>query len=312
MTSSRTVVIVNPHAGNGSTRSKWPAIRALVKDRLGSFKPYMTRGVGDAEQIAKNAVATGAELIVCVGGDGTLNEVINGVMSHEESVRSGLVIGVVPNGTGCDFIKTVPIPTDIEQAIDLIAARPIRRIDLGNLVLQDFHGHNPSRFFHNVASFGIGGEVAYRVNKTPKTFGPFISFLWSTLICIFQYGKKKIRFKVDNGVEQEFNVWNVAVANGQFHGGGMWIAPDASVNDGLFHVTVIGDLTLPEVFSNLPKLYNGKINDVDKVISLTGKTIEALPFHRILLEVDGEQPGMLPAVINMVPGALKIISTTRE
>ena len=117
---------------------------------------------------------------------------------------------------------------------------------------------------------------------------------------------------MDDGIEKEFNVWNVAVANGQFHGGGMWIAPNASVDDGLFHVTVIGDLTLSEVFSSLPKLYNGKINDIDKVITLTGKTIVALPYHRILLEVDGEQPGMLPATINMVPGALKIISTAKE
>lgn len=312
MTSSRTAIIVNPHAGNGSTRLKWPTIQALAKDRLGNFRSYMTRGVGDAEQMTKDAVVTGVELVVCVGGDGTLNEVINGVMSQKESVRSGLVIGVVPNGTGCDFIKTVSIPSDIKHAIDLIAARPVRSIDLGNLVFQDFYGSKPSRYFHNVASFGIGGEVAHRVNNTTKMFGPFVSFLWSTLICILQYGKKKIRFKVDDGIEQEFNVWNVAVANGQFHGGGMWIAPNASVDDGLFHVTVIGDLTLSEVFSNLPKLYNGKINDIDKVITLTGKKIVALPYHRILLEVDGEQPGMLPATINMVPGALKIISTTIE
>jgi len=312
MTSSRIAFIVNPHSGNGSTRSKWPVIQALAKDRLGSFRCYMTQGVGDAKQIARNAIVNGAELVVCVGGDGTLNEVINGIMSHEESVRSGLVVGVVPNGTGCDFIKTVSIPTDIHQAIDLIAARSIRSIDLGNLVFQDFNGRNSSRYFHNVASFGLGGEVAHRVNKTTKPFGPFISFLWSTLICIFQYGKKKIRFKVDDGIEQEFNVWNVAVANGQFHGAGMWIAPNASVDDGLFHITVIGDLTLPEVFSSLPKLYNGKVNDIDKVISLTGKKIEALTYHRALLEVDGEQPGMLPTVINVVPGALKIISKTKE
>ncbi len=309
MTSSRIAFIINPHAGNDSTGSKWPVIRTLAKDRLGSFRSYITKDVGDAEKLAKNAVAKGARLVVCVGGDGTLNEVINGIMSHEESVRSDLMLGFVPNGTGCDFIKTVSIPTDMEQAIDLIAARPIREIDLGRLFFLDLYGRERSRYFHNIASFGIGGEVAHRVNRTTKALGPFISFLWATLITILQYGKKRIHFKVDKSFEQEFNVWNVAIANGQFHGGGMWVAPGASVDDGLFHVTVIGDLTLSEVFFNLPKLYNGKINDIDKVISLTGEKIEALPYQPILLEVDGEQPGRLPIVISMVSGALKVIST---
>jgi len=103
-------------------------------------------------------------------------------------------------------------------------------------------------------------------------------------------------------------IWNVVAANGQYHGGGMWVAPDASVCDGLLHVTIIGDLTIPEVFLNLSKLYNGRIYDIDKVIPLTGKKVAAISDDRVLLEVDGEQPGMLPMVVKIAPGALNIIA----
>jgi len=300
--------IVNPHAGDGSTGLKWPAIKARARNRLGSFESYITTGAGEAKQLTAKAITNGARLVVCVGGDGTLNEVVNGFMEQGESGRSGLTLGFVPGGTGCDFIKTVSIPKDIEQAIDLIAVGTVRSIDLGRLLFKDHDGRDCCRYFHNITSFGLGGEVDQRVNKTTKAFGPFISFIWATLISILLYGKKQIRFKVDQGLEQEFIIWNVAVANGQYHGGGMRVAPDASVDDGLFDITVVGDMSLPEVFLNLPKLYNGKIKDIDKVITLTGKKIEALSDQRVLLDVDGEQPGMLPVVIDIVPGALKIIT----
>lgn len=304
---SRIAFIVNPHAGNGSTGSKWPMIEALARDRLGPFETYMTRGPGDAVLRVKNALAQKVRLLVCVGGDGTLNEVVNGMMMHEASVRSDLALGFIPNGTGCDFVRTVSIPQDLEQAIDLIAAGTVRSIDLGVLFFRDDQGHERRRYFHNITSFGLGGDVAQRVNRTTKALGPFVSFMWATLVSIFSCGKKKIRLRVDEGFERELRVWNVAVANGQYHGGGMWVAPGASVCDGILNVTVIGDLTIPEIFLNLPKLYNGKINDIEKVTTLAGEKVKASSNEQVLLDVDGEQPGMLPIDIGIVPDGLNII-----
>jgi diacylglycerol kinase (ATP) len=308
MAFSKIAFIVNPHAGNGSTGSNWSHIEAIARDRLGHFQTYMTQHPGDAVRFAEDAVAKDTGLLVCVGGDGTLNEVINGIMMHEESKRSSTMLGFVPNGTGCDFARTLPIPQNIEHAINAIAGGDARAIDLGRLSFRDHCGHECRRYFHNITSFGLGGDVAQRVNRTTKAFGPFISFMWATLISIFLYGKKRIRIKIDNGFEQEFTVWNVAVANGRYHGGGMWVAPDALIDDGLLNVTVMGDLTLPEVFLNLPNLYNGRIYDIDKVALFTGKKIEALSDQKVLLDVDGEQPGMMPIVIHVVPAALKIIT----
>jgi len=304
----KTAFIINPHAGNGSSRSTWSFVEAFAKDRLGPFEAYMTKGPGDGVIFAKNAVAEKTKRLVCVGGDGTLNEVINGIMMNEESVRSELMLGFIPNGTGCDFIRTVSIPQDIEQSMDLIASGHTRSIDLGVLLLKNHKGRDHRRYFHNIASFGLGGEVAQRVNQMTKALGPFISFMWATLISVFLYGTKRIRIFIDGKSEKVISAWNVVVANGQYHGGGMWVAPNASVCDGLFHVTIIGDLTIPEVFLNLSKLYNGRIYDIDKVITRTCQKMAAISDERVLLEADGEQPGMLPVVVKISPGALDVIA----
>jgi diacylglycerol kinase family enzyme len=156
-------------------------------------------------------------------------------------------------------------------------------------------------------SFGLGGEVDERVNKTTKAFGGFMSFVLATLISVLSYKRKRIRLSVDDYFDEEVRIWNVAVANGQYHGGGMWVAPGAVLNDGLFHVTVIGDMSLTEVLWNLPKLYNGKIYGLKKVRMLTGRRIEASSFQSVLMDVDGEQVGRLPVVIEIVPYILPII-----
>lgn len=307
MSSSSYVFIVNPKAGNGSTGSDWPVIRQLAEERLGPFESFFTQSPGDAERIAAEAIGAGARQIVCVGGDGTLNEVVNGCMASDDAVRSDLQLGFIPDGTGCDFIRTVPIPQDLGQAVDAIARGEILKIDVGRLFFQDHHGRRACRYFHNLTSFGLGGEVDERVNRTTKAFGPFCSFIWATLISIFQYGKKRITISIDDHAPREYTVWNVAVANGQFHGGGMRVAPDALIDDGLLHVTVIGDLSLGEVFANLPRLYNGRITQLEKVETFVGKKVHATSRQKVLLDVDGEQPGSLPAEIGLLPGALRLI-----
>jgi diacylglycerol kinase (ATP) len=307
MASSELAFIVNPNAGGGSTGEKWPKIAALARDRLGPFDAYVTARSGDAQTFAKEAVTKGASTLVCVGGDGTLNEVINGLMAVEGHRRAGTALGFIPSGTGCDFIKSVPISRDPEEAMQRIRQRSLRAIDLGRLVFLNHDGRSVVRYFHNVTSFGLGGEVDARVNRTSKRFGPFLSFIWATLISILVYGKKRVHLKVDDTYKGEVTVWNVAVANGQYHGGGMWVAPVAAVDDGLLDVTVVGDLSLAGVFRNLHNLYNGKILQVKKIFGLKGKRITASSNQTVLLDVDGEQPGTLPLTIEVVPAALALI-----
>ena len=303
----KTVFIVNPNAAMGAVGKEWPVVRARARDRLGPFDEHFTSGMGDATRITRRSIQQGAERIVCVGGDGTLNEIVNGFMNEDGPLREEAILGFIPRGTGCDFKKTVLLPTDLEIALDLIHDAQPRPIDLGRVQFLDNQGRPCVRFFHNVASFGLGGEVDERVNRTSKAFGGFVSFIWATLISLVIFKNKRIHLKVDEGFDEQVTVLNVAVANGQFHGGGMWVAPHAVLDDGLFHVTVIGDFSLPEVFWHLPKLYNGKLLQLKKVRSFTGRRIEARSEDPVLLDVDGEQPGRVPVVIEMIPRVLPII-----
>ena len=308
MAFKKIVFIVNPHSGNGATGREWHRIQAAAKARFGTtFTSHLTSGPEDATRMARSHLLDGADVIVCVGGDGTLNEVVNGFMDEEGPIRKDARLGFIPNGTGCDFIKTVSIPRDLEESLDTIQQGHARLIDLGRLRYGHHHNAHGTRYFHNITSFGLGGEVVARVNRTTKAFGPFISFIWSTLIAILFYGKKTIHLKIDNNYDEEIKILNVAVANGQFHGGGMRVAPDAVIDDGLFHITVIGDMSLAGVFRHLPKLYNGKIREIKEVSCLTGKRVEAFSQQTVLLDVDGEQPGNLPVAIDIVPAALWVI-----
>jgi len=308
MISKKLTFILNPNAAMGAVSKAWPRIEALARNRLGSFQALHTAGPGDATNLTRQALLEGTEIVVCIGGDGTLNEVINGFMQEGGPLRQDTLLAFIPMGTGCDFIKTVSIPRDANRVFDLILDSHARAIDLGLLRYKDLQGRPASRYFHNLTSFGLGGEVDERVNRTTKALGGFVSFIWATLISLLIYDKKRVHLIVDNSFEQEVMTWNIAVANGQYHGGGMRVAPGAAVDDGLFHITVIGDLSLPQVFLNLPKLYNGKILEVEKVFSLTGKRIEAHSDQRVLLDVDGEQPGQLPVSIEIMPGALHLIA----
>jgi diacylglycerol kinase (ATP) len=306
--STKIAFIVNPHAAAGSAGKSWPRIAALARDRLGAFQVFFTAGPGDATRLTREALSQGAETIVCVGGDGTLNEVVNGLMGEDGPIRPDVAVGFIPRSTGCDLIKTVPIYRKLDRAMDIIKGGHTRILDLGRIRYQGRRNNHSYRYFHNIASFGLGGEVDERVNKTTKALGGFLSFIGATLVSLLKYDKKRIHLKVDDVFDGEVNAWNIAVANGQYHGGGMLVAPGAQVDDGLFQVTVIGDLTLPEVFLNLPKLYNGKIYEVAKVRSFVGKRVEASSDQKVLLDVDGEQIGTLPVVIEIVPRAVSLIT----
>ena len=304
----KTVFIVNPQAAMGSTGREWPRIQSFAQERLGLFQAYLTSGPGVATLLTRDALQNGAERIICVGGDGTLNEVVNGFMTEDGPIRADAKLGYIPRGTGLDFIKCSAIPKEPAKALDLIAHSHSKRIDLGRIRFKPSNGQSFHRYFHNITSFGLAGEVVKRVNRNSKIFGGFISFIWSTLITILVYKKKKIRLKVDDHFDEVINTWNIVVANGRYCGGGMCVAPEAKMDDGQFNITVIGDLSLIEVFRNLPKLYTGNILKAIKVFPLVGKKVEAHSNQHVLLDVDGEQPGRLPVTIDILPNALSIIT----
>lgn len=299
-----TLFIINPTAGNGGAGRKRPEIEALAERYFPEHQTLVTDGPGRATDYARQAVEAGVRKLICVGGDGTLNEVVNGLFAVKVEKSRRPELGYLPVGTGSDLARTAGITENLEKGLRNIAAGQGRWIDVGRATFIDHGGATTRRYFINVLSFGLGGEVAGRVNRSSKVMGGFLSFLWATLTVLFFFKKPLIRLKIDDRIDEQIVCWHGAVANGQYHGGGMRIAPDAKLDDGRLRVTVVGNLAWLEVLLNLPDLYNGKIYSVKQVSRFSGSKIEAGSKSNVLLELDGEQVGRLPVRVKILPLAL--------
>ena len=305
---SKTLLIINPVAGSGEAGRKRAEIETLTEKFFTDHQTLLTEAPGQAREYASQAVEAGVRKLICVGGDGTLNEVVNGLLAVKVEKKRRPKLGYIPVGTGSDLARTMGITENLENGLRNIANREGKWVDVGRATFVDHEGETIRRYFINVLSFALGGEVAGRVNRSSKAMGGFVSFLWQTLSAVFSFEKPLIRLKIDDMDEGNRICWHVAIANGQYHGGGMRIAPDAKVDDGFLRVTVVGDLTLPEVLLNIPNLYNGRIYSVPKISRFTGHKIEAGAKENVLIDLDGEQPGRLPVRAEIIPLALWVVS----
>jgi len=302
----KTMVIVNPNSANGNTAKQWPGIRDLIRTVLPEFASEMTSAPGDASEIARRAIKDGYEMVVSLGGDGTNNEVVNGFFEGGEPINSEAVLGVISRGTGSDLIKTLGIPKDPQEAVKRLAGRSSAPCDVGHLTLVDHAGQNVDRYFINIASFGIGGDIDRRVNNTSKALGGFVSFLWGSVVSIFAYSNREVEISIDGKSIGTRKIFSCAVANGQYFGGGMWVAPEAKMDDGLFDIVLMGDLGLMETLTQMSSIYKGKHLEHPKIEAFRGKRVEATSSEEVLLDVDGEQPGGIPSIFEILPGAIRI------
>jgi len=302
----KTFVVINPNSANRRTLNEWPLIEQELKRNLGGFGVEFTSGPDEATKITRSALKDGYEMIVCVGGDGTNNEVINGFFEDDKMINPQSVFGMICRGTGSDLRKTVGSPRDIIEAAKVLGGKKIKACDLGKTTFINHQGKETGRYFINIADFGIGGEAVDRVNKTTKIFGGFISFLWATLVTSFIYRNKRVQLRIDDESFKEEFIKNVVVANGKFFGGGMQIAPRAKMDDGVFEIVVLGNLGWVEGFLVMRKIYKGEIIKNKKVRYSSAKRVMATSEQRVLLDLDGEQPGMLPATFEIIPQVIKV------
>jgi diacylglycerol kinase family enzyme len=191
--------------------------------------------------------------------------------------------------------------------VKLLGAGQTKKIDVGRMEMTDHQGRTVVRYFLNIASFGIGGDVDARVNRSSKALGGFVSFAWASLSAMLMFQNKKVRIVLDDKYDLgERTIFNVAVANGQFFGGGMHIAPMANLCDGIFDVIVLGDFKRRETLVQMPKIYKAQHMGHPKVEHYRAKKVVATSDETVLLDVDGEQPGKLPTVFTVCPDALKL------
>ncbi len=297
------LLVVNPASKSGLLGRRWPKLEKKLRAVLGDFEVEQTRGPRDAVRIAREAVRAGVETVVAVGGDGTASEVVNGILGAELGAVAR--VGLIPFGTGGDLARGLRIPRDLDGAVAAIASGKTRRIDAGRARLQGQDGREVTTYFVNVASIGISGLVTQLVNAAPKTLGGRVSFLVGSLRGIARWKSRPVVLRLDGKLVHEGTLSLAAVANGQWFGGGMKVAPDARFDDGLMDVVFAAGLGKVRLVRMLPTLYDGSHVTRSDVQSLRGARLEAeAEPGEVWMELDGEPLGTLPASIEVLPAAL--------
>ncbi|MBA2543491.1 MAG: diacylglycerol kinase family lipid kinase [Deltaproteobacteria bacterium] len=312
MLAPRTTIIVNPHSQGGRLGKRWPELADTI-GRAFPFDEAITKGPGDATKLAAEALKAGAERIVAIGGDGTVNEVVNGFFDAKTGtpIAPEASFGLIPFGTGGDFRRTFGLPLDTAEAAAVIAANHKKKIDVGKLRFVaglGTSGAEAHRMFANIASFGVSGVVDRMVNASGKKFGK-LSFVWNAARASWGYKNQRVQLTFDDDPKDrvEATINTVAVANGKFFGGAMKIAPDAEPDDGMFDVVVMGDLSFFDVVTKGRRVFKGAHIGMDEVSSRRAKIVDAEPIDPravVELDVDGEAPGRLPARFEILPAAL--------
>lgn len=302
----KTFFVVNPKSANGATGRKWAELAARIARHLPSFGVEFTRGPLDAVGLARKALRGGYECIVAVGGDGTINEVTNGFFEDGAAVNPAAALGVLPRGTGGDFRKSFEWDLDFDAAVERLKTPDTRPFDVG---LCDFVAHDGTptqRYFANICSFGVSGVVDQEVNRASKALGGRVSFMLGSLRGLLRYRDRRVRVSFDGKAQELLDVTTLAVANGKYFGGGMMVAPEADVSDGLFDVTIWSGYGLSDFVLKSASLYSGAHvkNKGTRVLRCTQAVAES--DQEVLIDCDGEQPGKLPCRMTILPGAIRL------
>ena len=299
----RGLIVANPAAAAGAVGKRWNEHVREVHACFGLLDVAFTKGPGDATAIVRKALGEGAERIVAVGGDGTVNECLNGFAFADEKPESAQ-LGMFPLGTGGDFARSIGM-RDV-PAESLASQLEERIVDVGRVSSSKGHRH-----FLNVASFGASGLVVEKVNTTSKRFGAKASFMLGTLKGLTQYKNQRVRLRIDDSFEEEILANTVAVANGRYFGGGMKVAPEASLADGQLEVVVIGDIGVGFFVRHSSKIYAGTHGSLPEVRMMRGARVTVTPLASdsdIPVDCDGEQMGRAPVTFEVLPKRLKLVA----
>ena len=295
--------LVNPASGNGATGKRWPELQRQAADFGLDGHVELSTGPGGLAELARSAADDGAEIVVAVGGDGTVHEVANGLLRAQR--RPLPELGILARGTGDDFVRALGIPTADIDALTVLRDGRTRELDVGRVTYRTGAGDEAQSFFVSMAGVGMSGAVARRLNTTSKRLGGKVAGLVATFAVFSRWRNVDLRVTV-GGEQREGRMEDVLVGNTEFHNGGMRLCPGARPDDGVFDVLLIGDLTKADLVRVLPKLYKGTHLPHPKAELLRGATVSVESSTPLPIELDGEQPGTTPARFEVVPGELRV------
>jgi diacylglycerol kinase (ATP) len=296
------VLIANPRAGRGRVDAALPKVERVLRDEGLDYRIVRTTHPGHATEAARHALRSGERFLVAAGGDGTVHEVVNGMIQNGLPLAPDAVLGVVAAGSGCDFVRTFGLPGDAGSAARRLASGRVRAIDVGTVTCID-GGAERTRYFVNIAEAGLGGAVVARTARLGRFLGAarYAGGFWLTLP---GFRPAPVRLDTD-GHTSRWRAFNVVVANGRFYGGGMQISPKSDPGDGLLDVLV---MTGPksDAFSTLPKVYRGTHLPHRNIAELRAGEIRLDADRPFPVEADGEIVGTTPVSFGIIPGVIRL------
>ncbi len=299
------VFIVNPVAGGGQSAKRWERLKPLLHTLGFEQRWELTTQPGDAVRLAAAAAEAGCGLVVAVGGDGTVNEVANGLLLATRGAAADVGLGIIPTGRGVDLCRTVGVPLDCEQAARRLREARAIRLDVGEVEYVGPSGVE-RRYLINFAGLGFDVEVVRRASKISPAGNGTIPYLTSVFLSLLSYRNRRLEMVLDDEVVRQ-KISTVVVANGQYFGGGMRIAPQASPVDGFLDAVVIGDVGKLELAINLPKIYEGTHLSHPKVHTWRVQKAEMHSVEPVYVQADGEPLGETPVRIRVLAGALRLL-----
>lgn len=302
-------VVVNPAAGGGRLSAAWPGLASMLEAKLGPLNVLTTKASGDGRDLAAQHVRNGAALVIAAGGDGTANEVVDGLLL----AGGGPELGVISVGTGRDFVRTLGGHADLAAAVEAIGSGRTKRIDAGRVTFLGDDGKTGTRHFLNVASLGVSGPTVRKVNasKQGRQVHGKLAFYYHTVMELLRYRAQDVRVRFDDGETVDVHTALVVAANGRYFGSGMMIAPDAAIDDGQFDLLVYRAEGKLRMILDFNLIYRGAHVSLPRVKLKRCRWVEVEPLgdasiNGAIIEVDGESPGRIPARFEVLPGALTL------
>ncbi len=308
---SETLFLINPASARGETLRNWAKARQEL-ERLGiGIIDYITPGAGEATEITREALQSGFSRVIAVGGDGTLNEVVNGYFDQAgQVINPAAAVGLLPSGTGSDFRRSLDLISQAD-AIRAIANSRIKSVDVGRITFSNQQGVMVSQFFINVVTFGLGGEVSARVSQwrklLPKWIGGRARFTAAAICALKRHRNVPVCVVLDREREIELSSNLIVIANGRFAGCGMMLAPHAEIDDGLFDVILTDRATRFDVLKELPRIQQGAYLKNPKVSQMRAREVTIMSDAVMATDIDGEPAGFAPAHLTVLPAAIRFL-----